>query len=229
MGFFDKLKGAFSQKEEEEEVAPQKVYEGNFFTVARTGSEADVRSALEQGASVFIKNDEHCTPLMFAAEENTDPGVIKALVEAGAILEYPTKGGATPLMGAAQKNKNPLVLQALIDARAQVNKINDIGFTPLIYAAAYNPNPEFTFRLIKAGANVNFANKFSRSVFIYAALNTTNVEILRILLDNGANPKQRDLNQLTAFEIIKKEGKISQDSEIYKLLQEVDEKGWTKR
>ena len=104
MGLFDRF---FNKQEEEEVVVEVKKYNGNFFNVARSGSLADIKNAIKEGANITDKNDEWCTPLMFAAEENKDPEVIKELIKAGAILEFKTKGGATPLMGAAQKNSNP--------------------------------------------------------------------------------------------------------------------------
>lgn len=213
MGLFANLFG----KKKFDSIEEEKKFEGNFFTIARKGTLKQVLDALNDGANVLDKNDENCTPLMFAAEENNDPMVIKALIDAGAPLEAKTKGGATPIMGAAQKNSNIEVLQVLIDAGADVNKVNDIGFTPLIYATVYNNNPEFIKRLVNAGADVNFANKLGYSAFMYAVLNGRDVSILKTLVSLNAHPFQRDKNNMHALDHIEKQNPI-ENNEVYEYL-----------
>ena len=88
--------------------------------------------ALATGACTLP--EDGATPLHTAAGNNTNPSVIKALIEGGANPGARDDEGATPLHMAAANNVNPSVIKALIEAGANPGARDYDGFTPFNYA-----------------------------------------------------------------------------------------------
>lgn len=80
---------------------------------AKTDSEYGVAWLIAKGANVNATDKNKMTPLMLAAESNSNPGVIQVLIDNAADINVIDKDGRTPLMIAAEKNPNPEVLQIL--------------------------------------------------------------------------------------------------------------------
>ena len=74
------------------------------------------------------------TKLMREAKENTDPGVIIALVEAGADINARNQSGMTSLMWAARYNPNPEVITTLLDLGSEPKAYSRSGMMPIDYA-----------------------------------------------------------------------------------------------
>lgn len=68
----------------DEEMSAQEVANELLFDAARNGSPADICTAFAAGAKVEAEDEIGTTALMFAAEYNTNPDVLKALLDAGA-------------------------------------------------------------------------------------------------------------------------------------------------
>ncbi len=163
----------------------------------RTATPADVRKEIKKGASVkrFVVLDscdsccELCdcicssaaiiVPLIIAAENNTNPEVIKTLIEAGADVN--AYGGAA-LRNAVRSITNPEVIKVLIEAGADVNAD---GGAALRNAAGYNTNPEVIKALIEAGADVNAKDGQGRTALTWARLERK-WEIVKMLIEAGA-------------------------------------------
>ena len=100
-----------------------------------------VASCLQAGKSVSARNDDNQSPICMAAQFNSDPGVIKVLVQHGAFANDSCEfnnwlrsgfcSAMTVLHIAAMYIGNPDVIQALIDAGAQVNAVAGANRTPL--------------------------------------------------------------------------------------------------
>ena len=88
-----------------------------------------VRAALDAGADVEARNKWGFTPLVLAAEYNSNPEVVQALLDAGADLKARDADGNTPLMLAARENSNPEIVQVLLDAGADATAKNGEGKT----------------------------------------------------------------------------------------------------
>ena len=74
------------------------------------------------------------TPLMFAAEFNENPEIIKILIGAGADVNARDKKNRTALMFAASNNYNIEIVKTLIMSGADVNAKDKDGKTALTYA-----------------------------------------------------------------------------------------------
>ena len=77
-----------------------------------------------------IRGEHGYTPLHLAAEFNTNPTVITALVDAGAEVNIRGEHGYTPLHLAAESNTNPTVIEVLLDAGADAGVRAAEGKTP---------------------------------------------------------------------------------------------------
>jgi hypothetical protein len=106
----------------------------DLFKLVKNGTLGEVLGAIARGANVNAVADLGVTPLSIAAEYNTDPGVIGALVKAGANVNAPDSALLTPLMHAAFMNKNPLVLTALIQSGADPMAADSNGKTAIDFA-----------------------------------------------------------------------------------------------
>ena len=146
-----------------------KVAEG-FFDLVRTGTSQSVQAAISNGADVNARDRYNKTPLMEAAEFNTNPEVIITLLDAGADLKARDDCGESPLMYAAEYNTNPEVITVLLKAGADVNAQDELGMTPLMYAAEEN-GPEMITVLLKAGADMNAKDYQEKTAFDYAQKN----------------------------------------------------------
>ena len=90
---------------------------------------------LKHGAEVNKVNNDGYTPLIIAAQQNSNPEIITTIVEQGAnLMAKSTILGQTALHWAISMNKNPQIAGALLDAGADINVIDDFGKKPIDYA-----------------------------------------------------------------------------------------------
>jgi ankyrin repeat protein len=99
------------------------------------------------------------TALMAAAWSNTDPEVIKMLIQGGANVNAKDETGFTPLTRAVRAARyafggNTEVLNVLIEAGADIEAKDNEGKTALTHAAK-DIKPEVMSVLLDAGANVS--------------------------------------------------------------------------
>lgn len=145
------------------------------------------------GAGAQAADTGPASPLMYAAQYNSSPSILDALIVAGA--EVRANLGyrflARPaLTYAAQYNDNPAVIAELVALGAEVNAkvsvLDNMGTTPLIYAAQYNQNPAVVEELIKDGAELELTDSMGRSPLIFAAQYNPSARVLAALLKAGA-------------------------------------------
>jgi ankyrin repeat protein len=158
-----------------------------------------VKALLDAGARAEGQGGD--SPLMYAAQFNPEPGIIRLLLAAGAspTADLGYRMLARPaLTYAAQYNAAPAVIAELIAAGAavdaKVSVLDNMGLTPLMYAAQYNAEPAIVEALARAGANVERTDAMDRTALILAAQYNDNPEVLRRLLRLGArvNFRSRD-------------------------------------
>lgn len=164
-----------------------------------------VKSLLDLGADVNIKDDASSTPLFSASgpirqnrrgdlANNLD--VVKLLIERGADINAGGVAG-TPIVAAVQ-SRSFEVFDYLLEKGADVKAKNKEGMTPLMLLAyAYNnKGKEMAGRvaaLIKSGADINVTNQSGQTALMIA-VNNRSKDMVRVLLENGADPSVEDKN-----------------------------------
>ena len=120
---------------------------------AKEGNLKKVKSLIEKGADVSVKNDRGITPLHFAGTRGYKD-IAELLISKGADVNAETKKGYTPLHWAAMDG-HIKVADLLITGGANVNSNKTpIKATPL-YWAARKGYMDVVKLLISKGANIN--------------------------------------------------------------------------
>jgi ankyrin repeat protein len=102
-----------------------------FAAVCRFGTLQRLQSLIAAGTDPTTTVDG-LTPLMWAALDNADPAVLKALLDAGADMDASDPEGRTALMYAAQNSA--AAMKVLLDAGARFDSVDKNGRTALDYA-----------------------------------------------------------------------------------------------
>ena len=158
----------------------------------KTATGANVAACLDAGADVNERGYLKTKPLHWAAEYNSNPNIIKALVAAGSSVDARNKYDNTPLHYAAVYSSNPEIIKALVAAGASLDAQSMVGNTPLHRAAALNRNLEIIKALLAAGSSLDARNKYDSTPLHLAAEYNRNPEVIRALLAAGANPNARN-------------------------------------
>ena len=170
------------------------------FEAVESASASEVKAALAAGADPNARAEDGFMPLHLAAsglkmwepeeieelaaegqlsalitpQYDTNPAVVKALIEAGADpnarIEEDVEG-KMPLHYAATFGDNPSVIKALIEGGADPNARNTFGETPLHAAALESANPSVIVALIEGGADPGARNDDGKTPFDYAKEN----------------------------------------------------------
>ena len=132
----------------------------------------EVKTCLNNGASVNLRDKHGWTPLHRAGALSKDSKVVFIILQAGANVDARDKeNGFTPLHMVAANSADPEVIRALVIARANVNVRSKDRLTPLHLAAAFNTNPEIIMMLLKAGASGALFDGDGKQPFDYAEEN----------------------------------------------------------
>ena len=158
------------------------------------------------------------TPLMYAAEKNSDPKVIDALVSFGAKIDAKDKDGRTALMYAAKSNPSPEIISALASNGANVNARDSNRMTALMYAARNN-NAKTVKALLDAGAE-ELADKRGWTPLFWAARYTNDPEVIGVLLDAGHDPQIRAHDMATPIDHANRNPRLINTKEFLRLEEE---------
>ena len=145
--------------------------DGNFFSLAETGTPVQVREAIRTGAQVNARDELGATPLMWAAAGNVNTEVITLLLKSGADANARDDYSLTPLIWAVMGSTDPKLITALLEAGADINAGTNSGMTPLMYAAWFNENPEMITLLLKAGADPKSRDSEGKTALDYIKKN----------------------------------------------------------
>ena len=161
-----------------------------------------VQTLIKFGANVNARQ-YGLTALMRAAYNNTNPEVVKFLIDAGADVNARVDNaqarGKTALM-LSTYSSNPQVVKVLIDAGSDINAQDSIGMTALMHAVTVEAAAEVTKLLINAGADVNLKDENGDTALIYASRALgANSDVIDLLLGAGADVNARDKNGNTAL------------------------------
>ena len=124
-----------------------------------------IRSLIKSGADIHVirkipfailgkTGESSADVLMTACMKNTNPEVIRVLIDSGADVSREIDN-ATPMLIAAMFSSSPEVIRELARAGADVNFKAKKKVSPLMAAARVNTNPEVALTLILEGADMD--------------------------------------------------------------------------
>ncbi|MBQ6971219.1 MAG: ankyrin repeat domain-containing protein [Synergistaceae bacterium] len=190
-----------------------------FMRMCAGASSEVVLNALEnRKADPNARDYYDVTPLMFAAEKNSDPEVIVVLVRFGAKPDAKDKDGKTALMYAAKSNPSPEIISALAANGASVNARDLNRMTALMYAARNN-NAATVKALIDAGAE-ELADKRGWTPLFWAARYTQHPEVIGVLLEAGHDPQVRAHDMATPIDHANRNPRLINTKEFMRLEEE---------
>jgi ankyrin repeat protein len=142
-----------------------------------------LKTAVDRGANIDIKDKDGHTPLHWAAYKNNHETAL-ALINKDANLDIQNITGKSPIHLAIEKGNNEIAL-ALINKDANLDIQNIIGKSPLHWAIQKG-NTEIALALINKGANLDIQDKTGKSP-LHWAIYENNTEIALALINKGAN------------------------------------------
>jgi ankyrin repeat protein len=166
------------------------------------GDLARVKSFLEQGTDVDVKDEMGWTPLYWAASMGQEE-VGEFLVGKRAQIDIRTKGQRAPLHQVACSGAFRLA-ELLISKGADVEAQDKRKETPL-HSAAANNHRQIAELLIEKGADVNAATASGRTPLHSAAM-YGNKDVVTLLLAKGADATIKDSRDRTAHDWAKLRG-----------------------
>ena len=199
----------------------QKSYikDSDFIKMCAGASYEIIQNAIDnRHANVNAKDYYDATPLIYAAEKNSDVRVIDALAKAGADMNARDKDGKTALMYAAGANSNSEIITALISNGAKANLRDNNRMTAIMHAARNN-KAAVVKALIDAGAE-ELTDKRGWSALFWAAGYTADAEVIGVLLDAGYDTHARDHNMITPLDLANKNSKLINTKDFLRLEQE---------
>lgn len=159
-----------------------------FLALCARGSASEIRSALDGGASAAWADEHGRTPLMAAAQFNSDPQAVRELLLAESPVNARDGMGMTALMLAAREGAAASAAM-LISAGADAGARDLSGRTALMHAAAYSRDGIAVDVLLRSGADLAAAAKNGMTALMYAVKQTSpDARVVRILLLAGADP-----------------------------------------
>ncbi|PFG56279.1 hypothetical protein ATG66_2608 [Vibrio sp. ES.051] len=169
--------------------------------LVKAGSRDDVIQQLETGALIESRDDNGCTPLMIAVQNN-NIDMVKVLLERGADVNARDVTMLTPYLCAGANGFHDLLSLTLLHG-ADVTSINRFGGTPLL------PSSEKGFlRTVQvslaAGIPVNHANKLGWSALLEAVVlgdgGYLYGDVIDMLLSAGADQHLKDRDGISALQ-----------------------------
>jgi ankyrin repeat protein len=172
-----------------------------FLNVAREGKYDTLRSLIENGANVNIRDKTGMTALMMAGEKGDIDGVT-LLIGEGAHVNTKDKRGETALTH-AEENNHPEIVKILLDSGADVKTKNDLGWSDLMHAAG-GGHINTVRLLLEKGTDVNLKDKIWGQTALMLAAEKGYLDIVKELLAKGANVNIQTKKGKTALSFARK-------------------------
>ena len=190
-----------------------KLLDHDFWQTATVDS---VRAELKAGARVNAKDMDGKTPLMYAADHNRNPAVIKLLLASGADINARCQFGWSVLLHAVLRD--PLgVIKLLIENGATIDARDKYNKTPLMYAVEHNKSLDIIKLLLASGADINAQDEDGATPLMWVSV-LNKKKVTKVLLAAGANAKLKDNYGKTALDFIKENYPLKDNKSIQKML-----------
>lgn len=211
---------ASDEQEREQKTAHESgIMPDDFMRMCAGASAEMVLNAVEnRNADVNAKDYYDVTPIMYAAEKNSDPKVIAVLVSHGANINAKDRDGKTALMYAAKSNPSAEVIASLASNNANINARDNNRMTALMYAARNN-NAGVAQALVDAGAE-ELADKRGWTALFWAARYSQDPAVIDVLLDAGHDPQIRAHDMTTPIDHANKNPRLINTKEFLRLEEE---------
>lgn len=158
-------------------------------TAAENGNLNRIRTLLNQGVNVNLRNNENMTPLMYAASGG-HANVIRFLLSKGANAKARTNWNRNALIFAAEKG-NANAVRALL-RHSNLSVQNENGRSALT-TAANRRHPEIVRMLVRAGARPNtLTHEYLTTINNYPMRNVLGNMMIRRAIVKRAVPRMRE-------------------------------------
>ncbi|SHJ42921.1 Ankyrin repeat [Desulfatibacillum alkenivorans DSM 16219] len=188
----------------------------DIFQAAQQGRMRTVKSFLQKGTPVDVRDGSGRTPLMHAAEEGR-PQMVQFLLDSGADPNAEDDTQFTPLGLAVHYSHNLECVRLLIDHGADVNAQDDEGFSILMLAVDDAPL-ELIKMLVEAGADVNHQDCEGDTPLIVAMDGFSSAQEIQYLLDSGADKTIRNNAGKCAYDVLYEDDDSFHGPEILELV-----------
>ena len=165
----------------------------NIFEAAENGDIERIKTLLNEGVDINIKNMVGWSPLFHAIRGNR-LDTIKFLLENGIDLEIKSLKGKTALSYAVEESYDINIIKLLLEKGSDVNTRTNLASTPIMLAARYGGRSKNSLDIIKLllewGADINAKDNDGYTALSIAAnfiSTTSSIDTIKILLENGAN------------------------------------------
>lgn len=172
-------------------------------TAVESDNIATVRTLLNRGTELNIKNNDGNTALHLAALRGYI-AIVKILLEKGVEINAKNNWGETALYLATSKG-DAATVQELLDKGADINAKNNWGVTPLFMAVSKGYSSIVQI-LLTSGADVNARDNDGKTVLMEAT-EKGYTDIVEALLKEGAEVNVESNYQLTALRIARERGR----------------------
>ena len=143
-----------------------------------------VKSIIASGADVN-ERDEYGRNVLHKISSNTDPEVVKMLIDAGVNVNAKTSSNMTPLLSLCYSVKEPnlKILELLINAGADMNATWSVSHSALTYLIQYK-NLEAIKLFASKGANLRVRDPLGKTL-LHDAVLSGDIEIINFLITHG--------------------------------------------
>lgn len=170
-----------------------------FLTHCASGKLADVKRGVRSNVDVNLVDELGRSPLLCAAREQDNPGVIAFLIAKGAEVDKPNEQGLTPLMIAAMHNPRVKITQALLRRKADPRAVDGTGSTATLWAARHSRSEAVLTALLDAAPDTLEQASAAGQTPLMAAAQNERIEMARLLIDRGARADAVDIEGRTAL------------------------------
>ncbi len=175
----------------------QSVIDHKLIAAVTNNNEEMVKSLIEKGANVNVKNEFGSTALMLASKFGYK-SIVEKLLQSNADVNFQDRYGNTALMDASLVRRHKEIVEILLKAGANVNARDNQGWSALILASLQGYK-EIVQMLIKAGADVNVKDNDDNPALLLAAMEQSNKYIVEMLIKAGADVNAKDNDGYTAL------------------------------